>query len=124
MSPCGYGHEVPCHHVSMWIWTDRYPGGYVSPCLYVCGMSPCFHVDMDMEMSPMSPCGYGHGVSPMSPCGYRHRSVSMCSMWIYGHGVSPCIHVDTDTECHHVSMWIWTWSVSMFLCQIWTCNVS
>ena len=37
----------------------------------------------------------------MSPCGY-------------GLGVSPCLQVDMDMEYPKVSMWIQTWSVSMF----------
>ena len=69
---CGYVHGVsPCLYVdtdkecllvSMWIWKWNVPCGYghvsmrimtqgvfMLPCGYGHALSPCFHVDMDME---------------------------------------------------------------------------
>ena len=46
----------------------------------------------------------------MSPCGYEHGESSYLHViWTSSVSMSLCLHV----ECLHVSMCIWTWSVSM-----------
>ena len=50
----------------------------------------------------MSPCGYGHGVPPC-PDVDRDMENLHVSMWI-------------QTHCLYLSLWIWTWSISMCLC--------
>ena len=69
----------------------------VSVCLH---MSPCVSVCLHMSLC-VSVCLH------MSPC------VSMC---LHLYEVSPCLCVSPCLicmKCLHVSMWIWTWSVSM-----------
>ena len=71
MSPCGYGHGVsPCLHVDM----DM-------ECLH-------FHVDMDMECLHISMWIWTQSVS-MSPCGY----------YIITHmDMGPCLHIITRVD--------------------------
>ena len=78
MSPSGYGTRK-CLHVSIvdtWTWDVS-----MSPCGYGHGVSPCLHMDMDMECLHIS-------------MGIQTTECLHVSMVIWTHGVSPCLHVD------------------------------
>ena len=115
----------------------------MSPCV-----SPCLHVDMDMECLQclhvdtdiVSPC-LSMCVSMFMSCCHVNKDMECfdvfmwihdtwnVSMWIWTWGVSTCGYTWTyfhvDYVCFHVEMdmqcihvWIWTWNVSIYPIQI------